>query len=101
MSTFTTMDAMVRATIRISLGKLLQHPFDNVASLRAILAPKEAPEIYIFHGEADELVPMEMGKTPARLDPSRIRFVAVPSADHNDVVEKALPFGLRSALRSY
>jgi uncharacterized protein len=100
-STFTTMDAMVRATIRISLGNLLQHRFDNMVSLKAILALKEAPEIYIFHGEADELVPLEMGWTLAQLDPSRIRFVAVPFADHNDVIEKALPLGLRSALRSY
>jgi pimeloyl-ACP methyl ester carboxylesterase len=100
-STFTTMDAMVRATIRISLGQLLQHRFDNMVSLKAILARKEAPEIYIFHGELDELVPVEMGRTLAQLDPSRIRFVAVPAARHNDVIEKALPLGLRSALRSY
>jgi len=100
-STFTTMDAMCRATIRISLGNLLQHRFDNMVSLKAILARKEAPEIYIFHGESDELVPVEMGRTLAQLDPSRIRFVAVPAARHNDVIEKALPLGLRSALRSY
>jgi uncharacterized protein len=99
-STFTTMDAMVRATIRISLGQLLQHRFDNIYSLKVILASKAAPEIFIFHGEADELVPVEMGRALARLDPSRIKFVAVPGAHHNDVIEKALPLGLRSALRS-
>ena len=99
-STFTTMDAMVRATIRVSLGNLLQHRFNNMVSLKAILARKEVPEIYIFHGESDELVPVEMGRTLAQLDPKRIRFVAVPGAHHNDVIEKALPWGLRSALRS-
>jgi uncharacterized protein len=99
-STFTTMDAMVRATIRISLGKFLQHRFDNMVSLKAILASREAPEIYIFHGGKDALVPVEMGRTLAQLDPRRIRFVEVPSAGHNDIIEKALPLGLRSALRS-
>jgi uncharacterized protein len=97
-STFTTMDAMVRATIRISLGQLLQHRFDSVNSLKAILSSKQVPDIFIFHGEADEIIPLEMGRALARLDPSRIRFVAVPGAHHNDVVEKALPLGLQSAL---
>lgn len=100
MSTFTTMDAMCKATIRISLGNLLQHRFDNMVSLKAILARKEAPEIYIFHGESDEIVPVEMGRALAQLDTSRIRFVAVPAAHHNDLIEKAIPLGLGSALRS-
>jgi uncharacterized protein len=97
-STFTTMDAMVRATIRISLGQLLQHRFDNISSLKAILSSKQVPDIFLFHGEADEIIPLEMGRALAQLDPSRIRFVAVPGAHHNDVVEKALPLGLQSAL---
>jgi uncharacterized protein len=97
-STFTTMDAMVRATIRISLGQLLQHRFDNVNSLKAILSSKQVPSILIFHGEKDEIIPLKMGRALAQLDPTRIRFVPVPGAHHNDVIEKALPLGLQSAL---
>ncbi len=97
-STFTTMDAMVRATIRFSLGPLLQHQFDNVNSLKAILSSKQVPDIFIFHGEADEIIPLEMGRALAQLDSRRIRFVVVPGAHHNDVVEKALSLGLQSAL---
>jgi pimeloyl-ACP methyl ester carboxylesterase len=49
-------------------------------------------------GEGDEIIPLEMGRAFAQLDPSRIRFVTVPGAHHNDVVEKALPLGPLSAL---
>jgi hypothetical protein len=42
--------------------------------------------------------PVGNRKGLAQLDPSRIRFVAVPGAHHNDVIEKALPLGLQSAL---
>jgi pimeloyl-ACP methyl ester carboxylesterase len=97
-STFTTMDDLVRAQIRISLGPLLQHRFDNVTSLKGILSQEQVPEIHIFHGEADELVPLKMGRALAELDPERIKLVEVPGARHNDVVQMALPLGLRSAL---
>jgi uncharacterized protein len=89
-STFTTMDDMVRATIGISLGGLLRHRFNNVASLKAILSQKRVPEINIFHGEADQLVPVDMGLALSHLDPGRIKFVAIPGAGHNDAIEESL-----------
>src|SRR6516165_4534631 len=97
-STFTTMDDMVRSQIRIPLGPLLQHRFDNITSLKAILAQNQVPEIYIFHGEQDEIIPLKMGRALTHLDPSRIKLVEVPGAHHNDVVQMALSMGLRSAL---
>jgi pimeloyl-ACP methyl ester carboxylesterase len=97
-STFTTMDDMVRAQICIPLGPLLRHRFDNITSLQAILAQDQVPEIYIFHSEQDEIIPPKMGRALAQLDPSRIKFVEVPGAHHNDVVQMALSLGLRSAL---
>jgi pimeloyl-ACP methyl ester carboxylesterase len=97
-STFTAIDDMVRAQIHISLGRLLRHRFDNVTSLKAILSQNQAPEIYIFHGEADGVIPLKMGRALAQLDPSRIKFVEIPGARHNDVIEMALPLGLQSAL---
>jgi uncharacterized protein len=95
-STFTTMDAMVRATIGITLGPFLQHPFDNVRSLEAILSLNPVPEICIFHGEADGLVPVRMGRALAQLDPNRIKFVSIPEADHNELIEEALRTVLRA-----
>jgi uncharacterized protein len=97
-STFTTIDNMVRAQIGLSLGPLLRHRFDNITSLKAILSQRQVPEIYIFHGEADEIIPLKMGRALAQLDPNRIKFVEIPGACHNDVVQMALPLGLQSAL---
>jgi uncharacterized protein len=97
-STFTTMDDMVRAQIRIPLGPLLRHRFDNINSMKAILSQNQVPEIYIFHGEDDEVVPLKMGRALAQLDRGRIKFVPIRGARHNDVVRVALPLGLQSAL---
>jgi hypothetical protein len=97
-STFTTMDEMVRTQIRIPLGRLLRHRFDNVASLKAILSRKDVPEICIFHGEADEIIPPRMGQALAAIDPSRIMFSEIPGARHNDVFQLPLSASLWTAL---
>ena len=91
-STFTTMDDMVRAQICIPLGPLLRHRFDNIVALKTILSQKEIPEINILHGQLDNLIPPRMGRALAQLDRSRIKFVEVPGAGHNDIVQIALPF---------
>jgi fermentation-respiration switch protein FrsA (DUF1100 family) len=78
------------------LGPFLRHRFDNLASLRAILSQNQVPEIYVFHGDADEVIPLKMGRALAQLDPSRIKFVEIPGAHHNDVVQMA--FALCSSL---
>src|SRR5262249_16075859 len=67
-STFTTMDDLVPSQIRISLGPFLRHRFDNITSLRAILSQNQVPEIYVFHGDADEVIPAKMGRALAQLD---------------------------------
>jgi uncharacterized protein len=97
-STFTTMDDMVRTQIRVPLGYLLRHRFDNVASLKAILSQKDVPEIWIFHGQADEIIPPKMGQGLASLDPIRIKFYALPGARHNDVFQLPLSASLGAAL---
>jgi uncharacterized protein len=97
-STFTSMDDMVRAQLRIPLGRLLRHRFDNIASLKAILSQKEVPEIWVFHGQADEIIPPRMGHALASLDPIRIKFSEIPGARHNDVLQPPLSISLRTAL---
>ena len=97
-STFTSLDAMVRLLIRISLGRLLRHRFDNMACLKVILSQNQIPEIYVFHGEVDEVIPLKMGRALAKLDSTQIKLVEIPGARHNDIVQMALPLGLQSAL---
>jgi hypothetical protein len=97
-STFTTMDDMVRTQIRLPLGRLLRHRFDNIASLKVILSQKDVPQIWVFHGQADEIIPPKMGLTLASLDPIRIKFSEIPGAHHNEVFQLPLPANLESAL---
>jgi fermentation-respiration switch protein FrsA (DUF1100 family) len=92
------MDDMVRGQIHISLGPLLRHRFDNVRTLKSILSQNENPQITIFHGEWDEIIPVKMGRALAQLEPGRIKFVEVPGAHHNDVIETALSQGLQAPL---
>jgi len=97
-SPFTTMDDMVRGQIHISLGPLLRHKFDNVRTLKSILSRNQNPQITIFHGESDDLIPVKMGRALAQLEPGRIKFVEVRGAHHNDVIEPALSQGLQAPL---
>jgi pimeloyl-ACP methyl ester carboxylesterase len=97
-STFTTMDAMVRAQIHLPLGRFLRHRFDNITALKAILSQKEVPEISIFHGQADEIIPSKMGRALADLDPDRIKYFELPGASHNDIFQMPLALSLQSAL---
>jgi pimeloyl-ACP methyl ester carboxylesterase len=95
-STFTTMDEMVRKQIGITLGPLLRHRFDNLTSLETILSQNRVPEIAILHGQSDDIVPLRMGAALAQLNPSRIKFAAIPEAGHNDIIQKALPLILQA-----
>jgi pimeloyl-ACP methyl ester carboxylesterase len=95
-STFTTMDEMVQRQIRFPLGHLLQHRFDNLGCLKSILLQDPVPEICIFHGAIDEVIPSKMGQALAELDPGRIHYCEIPGASHNKIIRMPLPEKLRS-----
>jgi pimeloyl-ACP methyl ester carboxylesterase len=84
---FTSMLDMARRTVGGPLSHLLRHRYDNVESLRRIRA-RGAPPLSILHGEADSLIPHEMGKALADLVPGS-HFELVPGAGHQDVVALA------------
>jgi uncharacterized protein len=96
-STFTTMDEMVQRQIRFPLGHLLQHRFDNLGCLKSILLQNPVPQIFIFHGAIDEIIPSKMGQALAELDPGRIHYCEIPGANHNEIIRMPLPEKLRSA----
>jgi hypothetical protein len=37
-----------------------------------------------------------MGADLAQLNPNRIKFVAIPAASHNNIIQKALPLILKT-----
>jgi uncharacterized protein len=97
-STFTSMADMVQEVTLIRLDWFLRHKFDNVARLKTILSQNPVPEIYIFHGDRDGVIPFTMGKNLHQIDPDRIHFSKVAGADHNDVIQKAVSNKLLEAL---
>jgi len=84
-SPFTSMLEMARRSVGAPLCHLLRHRYDNVASLKRIRA-RGLPPLSILHGEADSLIPYQMGKTLAELAPGS-HFELVPGAGHGDVVD--------------
>src|SRR5258708_19226723 len=95
-STFTTMNEMVRKQIGITLGPLLRHRFDNMTSLETILSQNRVPEIAIIHGQSDNIIPLRMGTALAQLNPIRIKFAPIPTAVHNNILQHPLPLILQT-----
>ncbi len=82
LSPFTSMEDMARIVVG-RLGPLvLRHRFDNVARLNEIARQENPPDIVIFHGETDDIVPFQMGEKLASLHPEMIELRVINS-DHN------------------
>ncbi len=86
-SPFTTMQAMAERSIGGLLSRFLSHHYDNEASIDALVERGDA-RVTIFHGDADNIVPYEMGRALAGRDGSGgvVDFVPVPRAGHNDII---------------
>jgi uncharacterized protein len=82
---FTSMLEMARRTVGAPLCHLLRHRYDNVQSLERIRR-RGMPPLSILHGEADSLIPHQMGRRLADLVPGS-HFELVPAAGHGDVVD--------------
>jgi alpha-beta hydrolase superfamily lysophospholipase len=64
---------------------LVRDPFDNAAKAPGISVP-----VLIFHGDQDEVIPVEMGQRLGRLFP-RATMETIPGARHNDLLERTWP----------
>jgi pimeloyl-ACP methyl ester carboxylesterase len=84
---FTSMMAMARRTVGWPLCLVLTHRFDNRARL-AEIAAAGLPPTTIIHDDADEVVPLAMGRALAAEFPA-IELQVVPEADHNSVLDLA------------
>lgn len=82
---FTTMKDMARQVVGWPLCEVLHHRFDNVAALSR-LERREGLRLNVLHGSADEMIPVEMGRTLGRRFPRIIHFEEVPDARHNDIL---------------
>ena len=88
---FTSLADMVRYLFGGWLVPLLRHPFENRKPLQMVLERNPTPAILIAHGDRDEVVPVEMGRELAALNPKQIEYLEVPDTGHNDILSKLWP----------
>ena len=88
---FTSLADMVRHLFGGWLVPLLRHPFENRKPLQMVLERNPTPVILIAHGDRDEVVPVEMGRELATLNPKQIEYLEVPDTGHNDILSKLWP----------
>lgn len=88
-SPFTSTMEMARVVLKLPLGFLVRHRFDNRTGLAAL--EKNHGHAWIFHGDNDRIIPAEMSRTLAREFPGTVTFTEIPGAGHNDILTRALP----------
>jgi pimeloyl-ACP methyl ester carboxylesterase len=76
----TMVDAAANRFWWLPVGLLLRHRFDNLTPAAAVRCP-----VLIVHGEADDIVPLGLGRRLAAAFAGAAEVVAVPGAGHNDL----------------
>jgi len=81
-SPFTSARAMAARYYKIFPRALVRLRLDNLARIKRIRCPT-----LIFHGNADMLVPIEMGKEVAAAAAGPVEFVLIDESGHNDTYD--------------
>jgi len=84
-SPFTSLVAMARSVVHWPLCYLVRDRFDNHARLAELLARPNPPAVAIFHGDADQIVPVRMGRELSKSFP-QITYREVHNGDHNFIL---------------
>jgi len=82
-SPFTSARDMAARTYRIFPLFLVRLKLDNLETIRRVHCP-----VLVFHGIADMLVPMDMGRRVAEAAPGPKEFVMIEGAGHNETYER-------------
>jgi len=85
---FTRMLDMARQVVGWPFCHLLLHRFDNLRSLQMIFT-HSSPQIDVFHGVDDTLIPIAMSRAIVAEFPS-IRLHEIVGADHNGVLNEVV-----------
>ncbi|MES2595932.1 MAG: alpha/beta fold hydrolase [Verrucomicrobiota bacterium] len=81
---FTTMTEMGRRVLGWPLCYLNLHRFDNRQALAAVSA--QGAKVTIFHGTADEMIPVSMSRELAAACPTCVVLHEKPGQDHNFIL---------------
>lgn len=87
-SPFTSLMDMARRMVGRPLCWLLTHRFDNRARLAELRDRPRPPRVAIVHGDADEVIPVAMGRELAASWPA-IAYREIAGADHNGIIDGA------------
>jgi uncharacterized protein len=82
-SPFTSARGMAAHLYRIFPLFFVRLKLDNVAGVRQVHCP-----VLVFHGTADRLVPIGMGRKVAAAAPGPAEFVMIEGAGHNETYER-------------
>ena len=78
-SPFTSARDMAARTYRIFPLFLVRLRLNNIDAIRSVRCP-----VLVFHGTADRLVPVDMGRRVAEAAPGQKEFVMIEGAGHNE-----------------
>jgi fermentation-respiration switch protein FrsA (DUF1100 family) len=81
-SPFTNARDMAARHYRIVPGFLVRLKLDNLATIGRVHCP-----VLIFHGTADRIVPIDLGRRLAEAVPGPVEFVMIEGAGHNETYD--------------
>jgi len=87
---FTSMYDIASHMMVWPITALLRERFDNLQTLTALAQRPVPPAVTIVHGDADEVVPVAMGRALAQSFPTMITYYELPGVTHS-ILERAFP----------
>jgi pimeloyl-ACP methyl ester carboxylesterase len=88
-SPFTSTMEMANVVLRMPLGFLVWHRFDNRTGLTCL---KDCGgHAWIFHGSDDRIIPAEMSRTLAKEFPGTVTYQELPGTGHNEILSNDAP----------
>ncbi len=87
---FTSMHDIASSIVVWPITALLRERFDNTHALKVLAQGSVPPAVIIVHGDADEVVPVAMGRALAQTFPAMITYHELPGASHS-ILERAAP----------
>jgi pimeloyl-ACP methyl ester carboxylesterase len=87
---FTSMYDIASHMVVWPITALLRERFDNLQALTTLAQRPVPPAVTIVHGDADEVVPVAMGRALAQSFPAMITYHELPGVTHS-ILERAAP----------
>ncbi len=94
---FTSTMDMSQHMLKLPLGFIVRHRFDNRTRMKE-LAARGPGKVVIVHGTDDEAIPFWMGRALATENPQTARIIEIPGGRHN-TISQTHPQELMQALR--